>query len=137
MKKIKSRGLKQRYKKKMAQLFGIKEKEKPQQQKKAEKPAQLNNSSKSLLQNKKDRKEQEKNRAAQNNNKKTATTEKQAKPEKPVKVIREASASLLVDKYLSIKGGFFEALKYTNFLSLFISLKVFPIAWAVSRFICS
>ena len=75
----------------MAQIFNIKEKEKPQKQ--AEKPAQVNNSGKSLLQNKKDRKEKEKNRAAQNNNKKAAAVEKQAKPEKPVKVIREADAT--------------------------------------------
>ena len=92
MKKIVSRGLKQRYKKKMVQLFGAKAQDKPKQQKKVEKPAaELNDSRNSKLQNKKDRKDKEKNKAAQNNNKKAAAAE--AKPEKPVKVIREADAT--------------------------------------------
>ena len=96
MKKIKSRGLKQRLNKRISQTFQIREKKKPVEEKKQQ---PLQNSGKTMLQNKKDRKEREKNKAVQQNNNKKAgkaaaveQTEK-AKPEKPIKVIRAADAT--------------------------------------------
>ena len=99
MKKIKSRGLKQRLNKRISQTFKIREKKKPVEEKKEKKQQPLQNSGKTMLQNKKDRKEKEKNKAVQQNNNKKAgkaaaveQTEK-AKPEKPIKVIRAADAT--------------------------------------------